>query len=212
MQVEDATNLGDLDGAGHIPSVNTNFFEHFGTTGCSLGCESKKSFETDLQREKGAVPPKIVRKSRKEHGLRRPWFTSSELEGSKRSGCGSCTVLGHILAAVFPECVSDTADLYSYSVNPMWELRCRKINVTKPGPKTARDPESIVQLFQPRSTYSMPYTTTTLTLDRCDSALQGNADVPIAPWTYQICCSTEGMGRRMSQHPQAMCNQQHPLV
>ena len=69
MQGEDAMKLGDPDGAKHTPSANRNFFEHSGTTGCSLGCESKRSYEADLQRKKGAVPPKAAPKALKEHGL-----------------------------------------------------------------------------------------------------------------------------------------------
>lgn len=133
-------------------------FEHFGTNGCALGCESKRLFEEDLQLKTGASPihtrnhAKAIRRSHmREHRLRQPWFTSSELARSNQNGCRSCMVLLQILAAVFPEAANDKADVYSYSITPTWELRCRKTHVLKSGQDPVQDSEFSVQLFQPPS-------------------------------------------------------------
>jgi hypothetical protein len=54
-------------------------------------------------------------------------------------GCGSCTVIGHILAYVFPDSARELSDVYEYTIDRRWELKCRKA-----GEKVG----ATVQLFQ----------------------------------------------------------------
>lgn len=198
MHLEDALKLDIPDEAQHTSSDTKNFFQHFGTTGCVLGCESKRTFEADLELKRSAIPirtrndAKAVRRShRKDHRSRQSWFTSSELATSKSSGCGSCAVLSQVLAAVFPESVNDPSDLYSFFVDPMWELKCRKTS----RPESESEPEWTVQLFQHRGKLPSTSNGARLMFDRCNHTLRANADFEFAAWPHKVYGSAEAMGR-----------------
>jgi hypothetical protein len=144
LHLQDALAIPD-EPLSRVP-VNRNFFEIFGTTGCRLHCESKRQIGAEPESKKDTRSPhksgttraarRLHDKNSKTHQL---WFTSDELASSINSGCGSCTVIGHILAYVFPDSARELPDAYEYTIDRRWELKCRKA-----GEKV----EATVQLFQ----------------------------------------------------------------
>lgn len=123
-----------------------NFFEIFGTTGCRIHCESKRQIGGEHESKKITRSPHrtiTIRAARrlhkKESQTHQLWFTSHELASSIESGCGSCTIIGHILRCVFKDSAGELPDDYEYSVDRRWELKCRK---------SGEKVEATVQLFQ----------------------------------------------------------------
>lgn len=55
MRVEDVLKLDDNHAAQVPSSIHKNFFEHFGTTTCALGCEIKILFEAHLKLKKDDI-------------------------------------------------------------------------------------------------------------------------------------------------------------
>jgi hypothetical protein len=91
------------------PQVTKSFFDVFGTTGCLLNCEDKKTLEQNIQHNKtkyDKTDRKGVRLARKEfltrcHESCQEWFTASEITASAAQGCGSCSALRQIIQNLF---------------------------------------------------------------------------------------------------------------
>lgn len=132
----------------HTP-VNKNFFQHFGTTGCLLGCHSTKHVKSDLGLKHNTPPTITTRKVRaaqrrykKELDAQDSWFTIAQLVESVDNGCGSCGLINRILACIFPGNATRSPEMYKYAFDCRWELRCKKIGEAS---------QATVQLFQPPS-------------------------------------------------------------
>jgi hypothetical protein len=145
LHLQDALAIPD-EPLGRVPIIR-NFFEIFGTTGCRLHCESKRQIGAEPESKKDTCSPPhkngTTRAARRLHDknakTHQSWFTSDELASSMNGGCGSCTVIGHILAYVFPDSARELSDVYEYTIDRRWELKCRKA-----GEKVG----ATVQLFQ----------------------------------------------------------------
>ena len=144
LHLQDALAIPD-ESPSRVPVIK-NFFETFGTTGCRLHCESKRQIGAEPVSKKNIRSPhrngttRAARRLRdKDSSTHQLWFTSDELASSMDSGCESCTVIGHILAYVFRDIAGDLSDVYEYSIDRRWELKCRKA-----GEKAG----ATVQLFQ----------------------------------------------------------------
>ena len=144
LHLQDALAIPD-EPLGRVPVIR-NFFEIFGTTGCRLHCESKRQIGAEPESRKDTCSPRkngTTRAARRLHDknakTHQSWFTSDELASSMNGGCGSCTVIGHILAYVFPDSARELSDVYEYTIDRRWELKCRKA-----GEKVG----ATVQLFQ----------------------------------------------------------------
>ena len=97
-----------------------NFFDVFGTTGCLLNCEVKRTLEHKVQDIKGkndnndASGVGLARKITLLHFRRscKEWFTASEITKSAAQGCGSCTAIKQIIRNLFSPNKQDLSGEY----------------------------------------------------------------------------------------------------
>lgn len=176
-----------------------NFFEHFGTTGCMLDCEHKKTQEAEFKYNKASSNREKARSARKSHAkefCRTRWFTGKDLVSSKRKGCGSCDVLSQILSKVFHQGENMHLETCKFSVAPSWELKAQQIG--------GNERELSAQLFQYQSQLPKIPVDHHLTSDRCQRTFRAHAEVEPTPWTCKIFLSVEAMDGRMFEDSHEM--------
>jgi hypothetical protein len=126
--------------------TNQNFYDIFGTDGCSLNCNNRRAIQEFRHRR---APASSGEKKIKASMIRKAGtksFTAEELQASVRSGCRSCEVFSLIFSQIFPE-HKDTANdstVCTYTISNEFTL-CQHLE-TNHVTSVKR-----VQLFHPHS-------------------------------------------------------------
>jgi hypothetical protein len=140
-----------------VQSTKT-FFDVFGIAGCLLNCEFDRLMSQRLDSDK-SNHPRISRKEKKQIAFsraedlkqltrpRKEWFPAHEIAQSAAQGCGSCNVLGQIILLLYSENDQDLSIEHEYSVSRTFALRRR--------PQGRKEPEEVIQLFQPRGMWPL---------------------------------------------------------